>query len=348
MPAVSGSDVAGARVVIAANDAASLKAIEESLAPMNYRMITALDGQEAYNVIRRDPPDLALLDINLPGMGGIEICRRMKRNPRLRLIPVILLTSAAETGLRLESINSDADDYLLKPIAPLVLQARSRSLIRMKRLNDNLEYAEDVLFSMAAAVEAKDTCTRGHTMRVAKLSQKIGAALNFAAQEMEDLRKGAILHDIGKIGIPDAILNKADRLTPEERTIMMSHPALGFDICSPLRFLSGALDIVRHHHERLDGSGYPDGLKGEQIARTVRVMAAVDVFDALRSDRPYKKALPMEAIEKIMRQEAEKGYWDAQIVETMLRVGKDLPFDVTQTPIIRPSAREGEIAPLAL
>jgi putative two-component system response regulator len=255
----------------------------------------------------------------------------IKSDPRTRLIPVVLITGLNSLEDRIQGIECGADDFLSKPANREELLARVRSLLKLKEFTDELENAETVLFSLALSVEAKDPYTEGHCQRLAKYSEALGKRLSLPEELQVALRRGGILHDIGKIAVPEQIVLKPGPLTPEERAIMEKHPVTGERICAPLKSLRHVLPIIRHHHEKIDGSGYPDGLRGEEIPITARILTTVDIYDALTTDRPYRKAFqPKEALAHI-REEAKRGWWDVALVdelEEMLgestRVGADL------------------------
>jgi putative two-component system response regulator len=233
---------------------------------------------------------------------------------------------------KIKGIEAGADDFITKPPNKMELIARTKSLIKLKKLNDNLTSIEYVLFSLARTVEAKDEYTQGHVERVSKLAITLGKKMELSDREMEALRYGGILHDIGKIAVPGDILNKPGPLSPEEWEVMKNHPVAGYNICLPLKKNLGyALEVIRHHHEKLDGSGYPDGLKNEEISATARIMAVVDIYDALVTDRPYREGMPLEKAVEILKQEANSGKLDKVVVGHLIEVvSGDLSGDATQ------------------
>lgn len=278
------------RILVVDDSRQNLKLMEALLTRLDYDVLTEESGMKALETILKTDIDLVLLDVMMPVMDGFEVCRRLKSDENTRSIPVILLTSLDDTDSRINGIEAGADDFITKPPNKAELFARTKSLIKLKRLNKNLASIENVLFSLATAIDAKDPCTQGHLERVATLSLAVGRRLNLSQDEIEALRFASILHDIGKIGIPDAILNKPGPLDEHEWELMKTHSDVGYRICLPIMHTFGkALDGIRHHHEKLDGGGYPDGLKGEQISLVARIMAVVDIYDALVSDRPYRK-----------------------------------------------------------
>ena len=280
-------------------------------------IITAIHGLEALEMVRESPPDVILLDIHMPGIDGLEVCRRLKAAPETRLVPVVMVTAFNETEVRVRALEAGADDFLAKPVERAELTARVLSLLRLKSLYDRLDDAEQVIFALARAVEAKDAYTEAHTERVARNAYTLGCFLGLPEPELDDLYRGGMIHDIGKIGVPDQILLKAGPLTPEEWEVMKTHPVIGEEIARPLRSAADLLQIVRHHHENVDGSGYPDGLAAEDIPLSARIVAVCDGYDALTSDRPYRPGMPSEVATAILRDGAGK-QWDAELVRTYL------------------------------
>jgi len=239
----------------------------------------------------------------------------MKSKSETRLIPVVLLTSLNSEGDRIHGLMCGADDFLSKPVNKHELLARVYSLLRLKQFTDELDNAETVLFSLALTIEAKDPYTEGHCDRLSKYSVALGEKLGLPEDLRVALRRGGLIHDIGKLAVPESILLKPGPLTPEERKIMEQHTVTGERICAPLRSFRHVLPIIRHHHEKWDGSGYPDGLKSEQIPLTARILQITDIYDALTTDRPYRKALPLEKALAIMREEVKRGWWDGSILQ---------------------------------
>ncbi len=262
-----------------------------------------------------DSIDLALLDVVMPRPTGFDLCQAMKFNAKTRLIPVILLTSLNSDDDRIHGIMCGADDFLNKPVNKHELLARVHSLLRLKQFTDELDNAETVLFSLALSIEAKDPYTEGHCDRLSKYSVALGEKLGLPQDLCVALRRGGLVHDIGKLSVPEHTLLKPGPLTPEERKIMEQHTVIGERICAPLRSFRHVLPIIRHHHEKQDGSGYPDGLKGEQIPLTARILQITDIYDALATDRPYRKALPQGEALSIMREEVKRGWWDGSILD---------------------------------
>ena len=308
------------KVLVVDDDPANVKLLEALLRPLNYQVFKAFNGIEALLMIKRMDFDLVLLDIMMPDMDGYDVCRRIKSTQATRLIPIILVTALDDLDAKVKGIEAGADDFLTKPPNKTELLARTKSLIKLKRLNNSLTSIEQVLFSLAKTVEAKDTYTHGHIERVSNLATSLGKNMDLSGNELKALRFGSALHDIGKIAAPENILHKPGRFDANEWEVMKNHPEEGWKICMPLKDnLGSALDIIRHHHEKLDGSGYPDGLKGQEISTVVRIMAVVDIYDALITDRPYRKGMTKEKAFQILREECEDGKLDKDIVEQLIK-----------------------------
>jgi putative two-component system response regulator len=310
------------RILIVDDNKVNIELLKAQLKPYNYSIDIALDGEEALTKIAREAPDMVLLDLMMPKISGYEVCRSIKQNKDTQFVPVIVITALQELDDKLKAIELGADDFLVKPFNKLELITRIKSLLRMKELHDDLDTSENILFSLAGALEAKDIYTRGHSERVAKLSVEIAKKMGLQSREIESIRRGGLLHDIGKIGVREDILLKPGRLTDEEMEHVRSHPSRGFEICQPLKSLDDVLDCIRSHHERYDGNGYPDGLKGEKIPLKGMILAVVDSFDAMTTDRPYRKAMPIETAIKIFEDEIDSGQWNPKIVKVFLEMVK--------------------------
>ena len=269
----------------------SAELLRELLQSRGYRIVTVPHAADAEAEIRRDPPDLILLDVIMPGKSGYQLCRELKEDPATRLIPIVMITGLSDRQDRLRGIQSGADDFLSKPISPEELFARVSSLLKLKEFTDELETAESVICTLGLSVESRDPYTEGHCERLARDASDMGRHLGLDEESIVALRRGGYLHDLGKIAVPDDILKKGSNLTADEWQIMKKHPVTGETICRPLKSLRLVLPIIRHHHEHSDGSGYPDGLRQGQIPLLPRILQVVDVYDALRTARPYKPAL---------------------------------------------------------
>lgn len=302
-------------ILIADDNEPNAELLSEILQEVGYRTICVRTGSDALLKVTNGDADLALLDVRMPDKSGFEVCSAIKSNPPTRFVPVILVTGLCAASDRIQGIVSGADDFLNKPVNQQEVRARVKSLLRLKSYIDELENAEIVLTSLAASIEAKDPYTAGHCERLSNYSLALGKKVGLSDELCIALRKGGIVHDIGKVAVPERILLKPDRLTPEEWYIMKQHPAVGERICAPLRSFRAVLPIIRHHHEKLDGTGYPDGLKGDEIPITARVLQTVDIYDALTTDRPYRPALSVEEALDTMRSEAKRGWWDSALIE---------------------------------
>ena len=308
-------NLVAATILVADDNEANGALLSEILEEVGYRTICVRTGAEALLKVTNGDADLALLDVRMPDKSGFEVCIAIKSNPSTRFIPVILVTGLCAASDRIQGIVSGADDFLNKPVNPQEVRARVKSLLRLKSYIDELENAEIVLTSLATSIEAKDPYTHGHCERLSNYSVALGKKVGLSEELCVALRKGGIVHDIGKVAVPERILLKPERLTPDEWYIMKQHPAVGERICAPLRSFRAVLPIIRHHHEKLDGTGYPDGLKGDEIPLTARILQTVDIYDALTTDRPYRPALPIEEALETMRSEAKRGWWDCALID---------------------------------
>jgi putative two-component system response regulator len=304
-----------ARILIVDDLTENLEILEGLLEPEGYLLQKASDGQEAVEKALADPPDLILMDVSMPRLTGLEACKRLKEDERTRLVPIVLVTGLTAREDRINGIAAGCDDFLTKPVDAEQLMARTRNLLRTKALVDDLEQAENVLVSLANALEAKDNYTRGHSERVAHYAEALGGAAGLSREDRTNLKRAGLLHDIGKIGIPLEYLEKPGKLTSEEYEIVKLHPKIGYDICTPLRTMAPLLHLIRGHHERLNGTGYPDRLKGDAVPVPLRCLTIADVYDALTSDRAYRRALPRDSALRIIREEAEMGMWDPRLID---------------------------------
>jgi len=304
-----------ATILVADDDDMNRELLSDILIEEGYKVICAENGNEAFHAICNRTVDLALLDVLMPGKTGFDVCQSIKSGQETRFIPVVLVTGLTSVDERIRGIRSGADDFLSKPVNRQELLARTRSLLRLKEFTDELENAETVLFSLALSIEAKDPYTKGHCDRLSAYSEAMGQRLGLPQEQCVALRRAGVVHDIGKIGVPEHILSKRGPLNSAEWAVMKEHPVTGERICSPLKSFRQVLPIIRHHHEKLDGSGYPDGLKGDKIPLTAKVLQITDIYDALITDRPYRKALCHAEAIQTMRNEAKRGWWDNNLID---------------------------------
>ncbi len=287
------------------------------LTSAGYEVRDAPDGPTALALIQERPPDLVLLDIMMPGMSGYEVCHRLRELPHGRLLPVLMVTSLSGTDDKAAAADAGADDFISKPVLALELLVRVRSLLRIKRLTDQLDGAETCVVALAKALEARDPYTEGHSQRVSLIAAKLSESVGMSAPDQEALTLAGLLHDVGKIGINDSTLWRPGPLDERQWRLMRQHPIIGVEICKPLHSLQRQLLAIRHHHERWDGRGYPDGLSGEDIPLGARVIAVADTWDALTSDRPYRARLPCDRALEVLRR-GSGTQWDARMVECFL------------------------------
>lgn len=303
------------KILVVDDHAASRMAAVAVLAMEGYEVIEADSGFTAVELVAQKAPDLILLDVMMPEMDGFQVCQLLKQNEHTRLIPIIFITGLNDRRSRIRGIEVGADNFLSKPFDRLELTARVKSLVTQKRLNEELDHAEQVLFSIARAIESRDPKTGDHCERLVKFGKAFGEYLNLTRNQIRDLMWGGYLHDIGKVAIPDAVLLKTGKFTAQEWHIMKQHVLIGEKICQPLRNIRGVIPIIRHHHERWDGSGYPDGLVGEDIPYLAQVFQMMDIFDALISERPYKRALTLEEALTVMAEETALGWRNPKLMQ---------------------------------
>ena len=306
------------RVLIVDDDLLVRETMRDYIAHLGYAVRDVGSAAEALIEIAKEFPDLILLDVRMPGMTGIDLCRQLKSDPVTHLIPVVLLTAERELDSRVAGLAAGADDYFTKPVHPRELGARLRSLIRLKRVLEELEEAESLITSLALTIEARDPYTAGHCVRLASCAMEFGARLGLGAEELKALRLGGFLHDLGKIAVPDGVLLKAGPLSPDERRLMEEHPAAGDRLVLPMRTLGPVRPIIRHHHERWDGRGYPDRLGEKEVPLLARLMAIVDVYDALCTQRPYKTPFDQEDALRSLCEGARTGQFDPELVRVFL------------------------------
>jgi len=313
-------------IVVADDDEGVREPLVETLRRQGYRVIAVEDGEQAYLEICSRPVDLALLDVMMPGQTGFSVCRAVKARPETCLVPVVLITGLSSADDRIHGIEAGADDFLSKPVKKEELLARVRSLVRLKRITDELENAETVLCTLARSIEAKDPCTEGHCDRLSRYTVTLAETIGLPEEELIALRRGGIVHDIGKVAVPEAVLLKPGPLDATERKIMEEHTVIGERICAPLKSFRNVLPIIRSHHEKQDGTGYPDHLKGGEIPLAARILQTVDIYDSLTTDRPYRKALSQDKALAIMWEETSRGWWDPKLVEALQGMLQESPL----------------------
>lgn len=311
--------IAARTTVLVADDTESVRLLfQKLLRAEGYTVVSAADGIAAIDLVRLHRPDVILLDVSMPGIDGIEVCRRVKNDPATRLTPVVLVTGLSELQDRIKGIEAGADDFLSKPVHPHELRARVASLSRVKRLIDALDSAEAAFVALALTIEARDPTTKGHCERLATRAVLVGQALGLSGEDLDALHRGGYLHDLGKVGIPDAVLLKAGRLTEAEFALMKRHTEIGDSLCAPLQSLRHVRPIIRSHHERLDGSGYPNALRGDEIPALAQIIGIIDVYDAMTSHRPYRSALDPDTTTRFLLDEVQQNRFSRRYVEAFL------------------------------
>ncbi len=308
------STVCPATILVVDSEEINRRLLKAIFKTTPYTIVEARKASEATALLETEKIDLVILDLMLPGMSGPELCRWMKAHRATQLIPVLMITNIIGVENEIVGISSGADEFLIKPLHPAVVRTRVRAMLRNKTLIDSLDEAETILLALAQTVEHRDLYTGKHCQRLAVASVMLGEALGLPSQDLTSLYRGGFLHDIGKIAIPDAILFKRGMLTNEEWDVMRSHPGRGEEICRGMRSLRPVLPIIRSHHERWDGTGYPDGLAGEEIPLLARILQVADIYDALTTERPYKLALTPETAFTVMEEEVRRGWRDPELV----------------------------------
>lgn len=308
------------KVLLADDYEPTLLGLSALLEAAGHVVLTATNGREAVDLAVAERPDVILLDVLMPVMTGIQACAELKQQSATRFTPVVLISGSGDRDNRLAGREAGADDFLNKPVDVQELGARVSSAIRLKRLTDELESAEALFLALGRIVEARDPYTEGHCERLAQYAVALGLALDLSQPDLDALYRGAFLHDIGKIAIPDAILLSSGTLSAGDFDLMKRHAVIGDELCATLGSLDRVRPIVRHHHERLDGGGYPDGLSGDQIPLLAQIVRVVDVFDALTTDRPYRQALPVSIAYKMLLADAEAGWSSADLTTRFIEV----------------------------
>ena len=312
-PGCGGADLAADILVVDDNDANRLL-LRTYLTNYGCTVRESSNGEQALDMLGESLPDLVLLDVMMPGLSGYEVCRQLREMPGARLLPVIMVTSLREGSDKVDAADAGADDFISKPLNKLEVLTRVRSLLRMKRLTDALDGAENTILALARALEARDPYTRGHAERVGLFGSRLADLAGLPADDCDAIRLAGVLHDVGKIGICDDILRKPGPLNDSEWQAMRRHPEVGAQICAPLKSLKDQLPAIRFHHERWDGQGYPAQLGHEDIPLGARVTAICDAWDAMTSNRAYRAGMPAECALSIMRRGAAS-QWDAGLLD---------------------------------
>lgn len=319
------------RVLLVDDDPLQRLLIEEILQPPQYTVAFAQHGHDGLRLLEQGEFDVVLTDRRMPGIDGDEFCRRVRDELAMPTQPILMVTGSTASNDIMAGLSSGADDLLRKPYQPVELRARVNAAVQRKRLFNQLDSTESTLFALARMVEAKDQNTGDHCSRLAHRAVALGQAMGLSTAELMALRRGGVLHDIGKLGIPDAILLKPGALSAEEWEVMRQHTTIGHQLVRQLKSMRLTAPIIRHHHERWDGSGYPDGLAGEDIPLLARVFQLVDIHDALCYARPYKPAMSAAQAGRVLAEEAERGWRDPYLTKLFLDLLAQQPELLTRT-----------------
>jgi putative two-component system response regulator len=308
------------RILVVDDQPACTDMLVRLLSSEGFTVDVAANGQAALASTVRNAPDVVVLDVALRDINGFDVCRSLKQNPDARLTPVVLLTGLASREHRVAGLDAGADAFVAKPFDSSALTARVKSLSRLKRFTDNLAPEEAIIVGLSLAVEARDPFTEGHCERLAEFAAGVGEAMGLRESDVATLRCAGLLHDVGKVGIPPALLLKPGRLNDEEFELVKRHTVIGERVCSGVHSLAQVAPIVRQHHERLDGSGYPDGLRGDEISPHAQIVGIVDAFDAMTTTRPYRPAMSTFAAFQELRTSAQRGAMSRELVEALVFV----------------------------
>ena len=314
-------------IMVVEDDAAIRQVLSELLTTLGHGVVTAESAEKAVALLDVISPDLVITDVHMGAMSGIELCARIKSDPRYELTPVVVLTAIADVDARVAGLAAGADDFFPKPVDFNELRTRVGSLLRVKGLLDQLERAEGVITTLALTIEARDTYTGGHCERLAGYAVAVGEVLKVDAPMLRALRLGGFLHDLGKIAVPDGVLLKPGPLDAAERVLIEDHPRAGAKLVRGLKSLDDVRPIMLYHHERWNGTGYPERLSGEAIPLGARIISVVDVYDALHTERPYKAALSHDEAVAVLKRETDAEHWDPRVVSAFLDVMRGLGRD---------------------
>ncbi len=338
-------------ILVVDDEDRNLRLMEAMLIPLGYAVTKACNGDECLKVVEESPPDVILLDVMMPGMDGFEVARRLKNGDDTMTIPIVMVTALQGVEDRVKALEAGADDFLTKPVEKTELKARVQSLVKVKayydhmqdyqktleetvakrtrQLNDALQQTKlaslDSIIRLSRAAEYKDEHTGAHIGRMSRYAAEIARAMEISDETVESILYAAPMHDIGKIGIPDNVLMKPDKLDHGEWEVMKQHTIIGAHILdgSTSRFANLGKIIALTHHEKWNGKGYPQGLKGTAIPLSGRIVAVADVFDALTSHRPYRRALPVDVALSII-QESRGGHFDPDVVDAFFDVEDEI------------------------
>jgi putative two-component system response regulator len=311
------AETSSGRILVVDDEGEIRAVLRKLLIHSGYQILEASTAEQALQQLRSSEPDLVLLDLGLPDRSGHEVLEQIRSDPATRLLPVVVLTGNATQDQKLRAIREGVTDFLSKPFSPEELVPRVRSLVLLKQFADEHEHAERVILTLARTIDARDPYTAGHSGRVAEYADRIAARVGLDTASRLEMRRGALFHDLGKIVIPDAVLRKPGALTPDERAVIEQHPVVGHELLQPMKTMRKTLPVVYWHHERLDGSGYPEGISGDLIPMAVRIVTVSDIFDALTTDRSYRGALKTETAFEILHEGVGKGWWDGRVVEEL-------------------------------
>lgn len=309
-------------ILVVDDNYGNVELLNALLSPRGYNVFSAYNGEDAIAMVEDVQPHVILLDVMMPKLDGYEVCRRLKEKSSTRFIPVIMLTALSSLEDKVKGLEAGADDFISKPFQRPELLARVKSLVRVKNLLEELEDVRNVIFSLATVLDFNDPYTHGHSQRVSDLAAKLATFLGLSPQEQYAIRDAGFLHDIGKIATNKDILHKPGALNGKEYEHVKQHPVVGERICSPLKFAKPLLPMIRSHHERFNGTGYPDGLAGADIPLGARIIGIVDLYDALTSIRSYRRGMSRDVALEVMKIEAEKGYWDKDILMPFVEIVK--------------------------
>lgn len=308
------------KVLVVDDIESNIELIKTVMEKAGFEVCTAINGKEAIEVFETEQPDIAIVDVMMPEIDGYQLCQILKDMAGKSFFPVILLTALSDSESKIKGLECGAEDFISKPFDARELIAKVRSLLKIKFLYDELEHSENIILTLAVALEARDPYTKGHSTRVGDLAYEFGLFMELSSRELELLRKAGMLHDIGKIAISESILQKPGKLTEDEIALIRKHPVIGEEICKPLNSLQSILPAIRHHHERWDGKGFPDGLKGSRIPLFARILSIIDSFDAMLSVRPYRRAIDFYGAIRRMESEKDRGQWDPELLSMFIEL----------------------------